>query len=92
MSDEKLDVRTRCILSAGAVMALTGITPAIIWRPGSDPVFQFPSEAEPALQLYLQSKDRLERMVDEIVVSRRLPGTGRPAGGCGSRVVVCGRK
>ncbi len=67
MSGENLDVRTRCIIAAGAVIALTGITPAIIWRPGSDPLFQFPSEAEPALQLFLRSKDRLERMVDEIV-------------------------
>jgi hypothetical protein len=67
MSDEKLDVRTRCIVTAGAVMALTGITPAIIWRPGRDPVFHFPSDAHPALQLLLQSKDRLDRMVDEIV-------------------------
>jgi len=67
MSDEKLDVRTRSIVTAAAVVALTGITPAIIWRPGSDPLFQFPSEAEPALQLFLRSKDRLERMVDEIV-------------------------
>jgi hypothetical protein len=67
MSDEKLDVRTRSIVAAAAVVALTGVTPAIIWRPGSDPLFQFPSEAEPALQLFLRSKDRLERMVDEIV-------------------------
>jgi hypothetical protein len=67
MSDEKLDVRTRSIVAAAAVIALTRITPAIIWRPGSDPLFQFPSEAEPALQLFLRSKDRLERMVDEIV-------------------------
>jgi hypothetical protein len=67
MSDEKLDVHTRSIVAAAAVIALTGITPAIIWRPGSDPIFQFPSEAESALQLFLRSKDRLERMVDEIV-------------------------
>jgi hypothetical protein len=68
MSDEKLDIRTRCIVTAGAVMALTGITPAIIWRPGSDPLFQFPSEAQPALQLLLRSKARLDRMVEEIGV------------------------
>jgi hypothetical protein len=67
MSDLKLDVRTRSIVTAAAVAALSGITPAIIWRPGSDPTFQFPSEADPALQRFLRSKDRLERMVDEIV-------------------------
>ena len=65
MSDEKLDVRTRNIGVAAAVIALTRITPAIIWRPGSDPMFQFPSETEPALQLFLRSKARLDRMVEE---------------------------
>jgi hypothetical protein len=67
MSDEQTHVLTRSIVTAAAVVALSGITPAIIWRPGSDPAFQFPSEAEPALQLFLRSKDRLARMVDEVV-------------------------
>jgi hypothetical protein len=64
MSDNRLN--TRCIVTAAAVMALTGVTPQILCRPGSDPTFQFPSETQPALQLYLRAKDRLDRMVDEI--------------------------
>ena len=66
MSDETLNVRTRSVVTASAVIALTGVPPEIIWRPRSDPVFQFPSETEPALQLFLRSKARLDRMVEEI--------------------------
>jgi hypothetical protein len=64
MSDDKLNIRS--IDTAAAVMALTGVTPEILWRPGSDPTFRFPSETQPALQLYLEASDRLDRMVDEI--------------------------
>jgi hypothetical protein len=63
--NEKLNVRTRSIVTAGAVMALTGVTPEIIRRPSSDPVFEFPPETEPALQLFLRSKAWLDRMIEE---------------------------
>jgi hypothetical protein len=65
MFNERLNVRTRSIVTAGAVMALSGVTPEIIRRPGSDPVFEFPPETEPALQLFLRSKARLDRLVEE---------------------------
>jgi hypothetical protein len=65
MSDDKLTIRS--IGTAAAVMALARVTPQIIWRPGSDAMFQFPSETQAALELYLGAKARLDRMVDEIV-------------------------
>jgi hypothetical protein len=60
--NEKLNVRTRSIVTAGAIVALTGVMPEVLRRPGSDPMYQFPPECEPALQKFLRGKLAVERL------------------------------
>jgi hypothetical protein len=67
MSDDtKLMVRTRSIVTAGAIVALTDVMPEILRRPGGgDPTFQFPPECEPALRRFLRAKLSVDRLIEE---------------------------
>jgi len=62
---EKLNVRTRSIPTAAAIMVIGGFTPRVLRRREGDVTFEFPHEAEPALQKYLRAKQALDRMVEE---------------------------
>ena len=66
MSEEllKLFVRTKSIPTAGAIVALTGVTPEILRRSNDPPTFQFPPECEVALQRFLRAKMVCERLLE----------------------------
>jgi hypothetical protein len=65
MLEERLNVRTRSIPTAAAIMVIGGYTPRAIRRRGGDITFEFAPEAEGALQQFLRAKAQLDRLVEE---------------------------
>jgi hypothetical protein len=65
MFEEKLNVRTRSIPTAAAIMVISGFTPRVLRRRGGDITFEFVPEAEGALQQFLRAKAQLDRLMQE---------------------------
>jgi hypothetical protein len=63
-SDKDLPVITKSLPTAGAILAMTGVKPALLNR-RDGVAFEFPKSAEPALVKFLQAKRVLDRMVEE---------------------------
>jgi hypothetical protein len=62
--NDPLPVITKSLVTAGAVMAMTGIVPKVLRR-RDGASFEFPKSAESALVKFLQAKRALDRMIEE---------------------------
>ena len=63
--NEKLLIRTRSIPTAAATWVGSGVAPRVIRRSDRDISFEFPPEAEHALQEFLRAKQAIDRLVAE---------------------------
>ena len=59
----RLFIRTKSIPTAAAIWLLTGTEPEVLKRANGDVTFQFPSEAEAALDKFVGRKDAIDKMV-----------------------------
>jgi len=65
MLNEKLNVRSKSVATAAAIMIATGIKPKLLRRRDEAVTFEFPPTCEAALLEFLKAKQVLDRLAEE---------------------------